>query len=41
MNLEMKEKIGMLEAGLPDISLYNIPRRGKILQIATKYTKWP
>jgi hypothetical protein len=27
--------------GLPDFSWYNIPKRGKIYQIATKYTKWP
>jgi hypothetical protein len=28
-----------LQPGLPDFSLYNIPKRGKIFQIAIKYTK--
>jgi protoporphyrinogen oxidase len=28
-------------SGLPDCSWYNIPKREKIYQIATKYTKWP
>jgi hypothetical protein len=28
-----------LQPGLPDFSLYNIPKRGKIYQIAIKYTK--
>jgi hypothetical protein len=28
-------------AGLPDFSWYNIPKRGKIYQMTTKYTKWP
>jgi hypothetical protein len=27
------------EPGLPDFSFYNIPKRGKIYQITTKYTK--
>jgi hypothetical protein len=27
-------------AGLPDFSWYNIPKRVKIYQITTKYTKW-
>jgi hypothetical protein len=29
-----------LPAGLPDFSWYNIPKRGKIYQITTKYNKW-
>jgi hypothetical protein len=28
-------------AGLPDFSCYNIPKRGKIYQITTKYIKSP
>jgi hypothetical protein len=27
--------------GLPDFSWSKIPKRGKIYQITTKYTKWP
>jgi hypothetical protein len=27
-------------SGLPDFSWYNIPKRGKIYQSTTKYTKW-
>jgi hypothetical protein len=27
--------------GLPDFSGYNIPKRGEICQMTTKYTKWP
>jgi hypothetical protein len=26
--------------GLPDFSLYNMPKRGKIYQNGGKYTKW-
>jgi hypothetical protein len=27
--------------GLPDFSLYSIPKQGKIYQITIKYPKWP
>jgi hypothetical protein len=27
--------------GLPDFSWYKIPKRGKIYQMTTKYSKWP
>jgi hypothetical protein len=27
--------------GLPDFSLFNIPKRGKVYQDGGKYTKWP
>jgi hypothetical protein len=27
--------------GLPDFSWFKIPKRGKLYQISTKYTKWP
>jgi hypothetical protein len=30
-----------LEPELPDISWYNIPKRGNIYQINIKYGKWP
>jgi hypothetical protein len=33
-------KVG-LNAGLPDFSRSKVPKRGKIYQITTKYTKWP
>jgi hypothetical protein len=29
------------QPGLPDFSRYNIPKRVKIYQITTKYTKYP
>jgi hypothetical protein len=32
---------GVCLAGLPDFSWYNIPKREKMYQTATKYTKWP
>jgi hypothetical protein len=28
-------------SGLPDFSWYSIPKRGKIYQMTTNYTKWP
>jgi hypothetical protein len=28
-------------SGLPDFYRYNIPKREKIYQMTTKYTKWP
>jgi hypothetical protein len=31
---------GTIEAGLPDFSWYKIPKRGKIYQITTNYTKY-
>jgi hypothetical protein len=31
----------MMRTGLPDFSWYNIPKRGKMYQITTKYTKLP
>jgi hypothetical protein len=31
----------LLKTGLPDISWCNIPKRGKIYQMATNDTKWP
>jgi hypothetical protein len=30
-----------LRTGLPDLSWYNIPKRGKLYQMTIKYTKWP
>jgi hypothetical protein len=29
------------KSGLPDFSCYDIPKRGEIEQMTTKYTKWP
>jgi hypothetical protein len=31
----------VFQQGLPDFSLYKIPKRGKIYQISTNYTKCP
>jgi hypothetical protein len=31
----------LLGSGLPDVSWYNVPKREKIYQITTKYTKCP
>jgi hypothetical protein len=31
----------IFKTGLPDFSWFKIPKRGKIIQITTKYTKWP
>jgi hypothetical protein len=32
----------VLESGLPDFSLFNIPKRGQIYQTASKlHSKWP
>jgi hypothetical protein len=33
--------LAVLAALLPDFSRYKIPKRGKIYQMTTKYTKWP
>jgi hypothetical protein len=35
-NLKKIEDLKAIGAGLPDFSLYNIPRRGKIYRISTK-----
>jgi hypothetical protein len=34
------EEKKLLKPGLPDVSWCDIPTRGKIYQIATKYTRW-
>jgi hypothetical protein len=40
-SLRSPKKSYITRAGLPDFSCHNIPERGKIYQITTKYTKWP
>jgi hypothetical protein len=36
-----KGRLHLFAARLPDLSWSKIPKRGKIHQIAIKYTKWP
>jgi hypothetical protein len=37
----MLHRSAHVQAGLPDFSWSKIPKRGKMYQITTKYTKWP
>jgi hypothetical protein len=37
----LRSRVRALLQGLPDFSWYNIPKRGKIYKITTKFTKFP